>query len=78
MWEQDLFCDHLSLATLRTDSGIDAGETTEEILPGGFLILRLFTPGVQDLTRLRQLCLPVAIAQDPIVSDLDEPLRQNV
>ena len=69
---------HGALPPKRTHPGIDTGETMQKILPGSFLLLCLFLPGSKDLPRLLPLCLPVAIAQDAIVPDFDEPLRQNV
>lgn len=73
---KNLFQYHFTFAATGTDSGINAGDTCKEILPGFFFMLLVIN--AEEFLAQSQFSLAISVAQDPIVPDLHEAIRENM
>jgi len=72
---QNLFQHHFPFAATGADPGIDSRDTGQEILPG-FLFMLPRTIDAEESFALGQFCLAVSVAQDAIMPDLHETIRE--
>ena len=79
-WQDNPFEDQGSFSAVRAQSGIDACECSEEVLPGrrrGILPSRRMRH-VQEIAAYRQRRFPVSVGEDAVVADSDEATGEDV
>ncbi len=74
---ENLFEHHFPFAATGADSGINSRDTGQEILPG-FLFMLPGTIDAEESFALGQFCLAVSVAQDAIMPDLHEAIREDM
>jgi hypothetical protein len=70
---------HPPIVTVRTSAKVNAGDLQEEVLPNNWLVM-LLSSGRDTEQHLAssELSLPPAAAEDAVIADLAESLRQHV